>query len=77
MEAHSSILVWEIPWTEEPGGLQSMRSQKSRNQLNDLAHTHWCVYTRKVKFMVLLNTMSNVSLRPLYLLLNLVNYNFS
>ena len=24
----SSILVWEIPWTEEPGGLQSMESQK-------------------------------------------------
>ena len=23
---HSSILVWEIPWTEEPGGLQSMGS---------------------------------------------------
>ena len=27
---HSSILVWEIPWTDEPGGLQSMGSQKSR-----------------------------------------------
>ena len=26
MAAHSSILVWEIPWTEEPGGLQSMGS---------------------------------------------------
>ena len=25
---HSSILVWEIPWTEEPGGLQTMGSQK-------------------------------------------------
>ena len=24
METHSSILAWEIPWTEEPGGLQSM-----------------------------------------------------
>ena len=24
MAAHSSILAWEIPWTEEPGGLQSM-----------------------------------------------------
>ena len=24
---HASILVWEIPWTEEPGGLQSMGSQ--------------------------------------------------
>ena len=26
---HCSILVWEIPWTEEPGGLQTMGSQKS------------------------------------------------
>ena len=26
---HSSILAWEIPWTEEPGGLKSMESQES------------------------------------------------
>ena len=26
---HSSILAWKIPWTEEPGGLQSMGSQES------------------------------------------------
>jgi len=28
METHSSILAWRIPWTEEPGGLQSTRSQR-------------------------------------------------
>ena len=28
MTTHSGILAWEIPWTEEPGGLQSMGSQK-------------------------------------------------
>ena len=28
MATHSSILAWRIPWTEEPGGLQSMKSQK-------------------------------------------------
>ena len=28
MAAHSSILAWEIPWTEEPGGIQSMGSQR-------------------------------------------------
>ena len=27
--SHSSILAWEIPWTEVPGGLQSMGSQNS------------------------------------------------
>ena len=30
MATHSSILAWEIPWTEEPGELQSMVSQKSQ-----------------------------------------------
>ena len=30
---HSSILAWEIPWTEEPGGLQSMRLQRVRHCL--------------------------------------------
>ena len=28
---HSSILAWGIPWTEEPGGLQSMGSQTTRH----------------------------------------------
>ena len=28
---HSSILAWRIPWTEEPGGLQSMDSQRVRH----------------------------------------------
>ena len=30
MTTHSSILAWRIPWTEEPGGLQSMGSQRVR-----------------------------------------------
>ena len=32
MATHSSILAWEIPWMEEPGGLQSMGLQKSQTQ---------------------------------------------
>ena len=35
MATHSSILAWEIAWTEEPAGLQSMGSQKSQTQLRD------------------------------------------
>ena len=35
MATHSSIIAWEIPWTEEPGGLQSMRFPKSWTRLND------------------------------------------
>ena len=34
MATHSNIFAWEIPWTEEPGGLQSMGSQKSQTQLS-------------------------------------------
>ena len=29
MATHSSVLAWRIPWTEEPGGLQSVGSQES------------------------------------------------
>ena len=31
MATHFSILAWRIPWTEEPGGLQSMESQRVRH----------------------------------------------
>ena len=33
MATHSSTLAWRIPWTEEPGGLQSMASQRVRHDL--------------------------------------------
>ena len=39
MATHSSILAWKIPWTEEPGGLQSMGSQESQTRLKQLS-TH-------------------------------------
>ena len=35
MATHSSILAWQIPWTQEPGGLQSMGIAKSRTQMSD------------------------------------------
>ena len=31
MATHSSVLAWRIPWTEEPGGLQSMGLQRVRH----------------------------------------------
>ena len=37
MATHSSVLAWRIPWTEEPGGLQSMGSQRFGHDWNDLA----------------------------------------
>ena len=38
MATHSSILAWEIPWTEEPGGLQSMRLQRVRHDCQSTHH---------------------------------------
>ena len=37
MATHSSVLAWRTPWTEEPGGLQSLGSQRVRY---GLAQTH-------------------------------------
>ena len=47
MATHSSTLAWKIPWTEEPGRLQSMESQ-SRTQLSDFTHFTWCAKAFKV-----------------------------
>ena len=48
MEPHSSILTWRIPWTEEPGGLQSMGSHRvghdrvtNTYSLDMMCLTHW------------------------------------
>ena len=40
MATHSSILAWEIPWTEEPGGLQSMGSQRIRHD--------WATHSQRI-----------------------------
>ena len=42
MATHSSILVWRIPWTEDPGGLQSQRVR--HNLSNTHIHTHTQTY---------------------------------
>ena len=38
MATHSSMLAWEIPWTEEPGRLQSMGLQRVRHVLATVIH---------------------------------------
>ena len=37
MATHSSVLAWRIPWTEKPGGLQSMGSHRVGHDWSDLA----------------------------------------
>ena len=46
MATHSSILAWEIPWTKEPGGLQSMGLQRTTEQLIH-THTHTHIFPIK------------------------------
>ena len=46
---HSGILAWKIPWTEEPGGLQSMGSQKSWTRLNN---NTWSEDLMKLRFLM-------------------------
>ena len=40
MAAHSSILAWKTPWTEEPGGLQCRGMQRVRHDRSSFTHTH-------------------------------------
>ena len=50
MTAHSSILAWKISWTEEPGGLHSMRLQRVRHGwVAECTHTHTHTHTDLVK----------------------------
>ena len=53
MATHSSILAWEIPWTEELGGLQSVGSQES--DTTEHTHTHTHTHTLKLKMFMLLS----------------------
>ena len=47
MATHPSILAWRIPWTEEPGGLQSMGLQRVRHNWSDLARGN-LIYSGKL-----------------------------
>ena len=44
MVTHSSVLAWEIPWTEEPGGLQSTGVQNRHNLVTELQQKHGSKY---------------------------------
>ena len=59
MATHSSILAWRIPWTEEPGVLQSTGSQRVRYHRSDLAQhilskEFQCIISLNVKQILLL-----------------------
>ena len=43
MLTHSSVLAWKIPWTDEPGSLQSMGSQRVGHESKQLS-LHTCIF---------------------------------
>ena len=63
METHSSILAWKIPRTEEPGGLQSVGSQRvGHDRATECTHTSCLqtLYPRFLSFSVLTSSASSV-----------------
>ena len=54
MATHSCILAWRIPWTEEPGGLQSVGSQRVRHNRSDFT----CLQTCEQCFIIIHNNLS-------------------
>ena len=61
MATHSSILAWEIAWTEEPSRLHPMGSQKSWTRLSEHTHAHLRVTQLLLIFFI---TISETSLNP-------------
>ena len=49
MATHSSILAWKIPWTEEPGGLQSLGLQRVRYDLATKRQQYFKVLSKQTK----------------------------
>ena len=63
--AHSSILAWKIPWTEEPGGLQSMASQRDTSEhTRTLICTH-CSFADLYFPMFLKGTLSGFTVKTM------------
>ena len=62
MTTHSSVLAWEIPWTEDPGGLQSMGSKRVRRDLliSTFSLTLPCVAVKKMRSRPLQNSNPSV-----------------
>ena len=50
MTTHSSVLAWRIPWTEEPGKLQSIGSQRVRHYWGELAHNFKTCHLKRFMF---------------------------
>ena len=77
MAAHSYVLAWTIPRTEEPGGLQSIGSHRDRHRWSDWACTHACQVNNLIYYSFLLGCFGFVELRLILCHLSFEKNNFS
>ena len=64
MAIHSNILAWRIPWTEEPGGLESTELQRVRHNSSDLTPPHTQIDNLKEEIINQLKKVSKEHLLP-------------
>ena len=69
MATHSNILAWEIPWTEEPGGLQSLGSQKVGHDWVTNTHTWELERIKTGLYCLLANTVFTLGFKIKLILL--------
>ena len=63
MATHSGIFAWRIPWTEEPGELQSTGSHRVRHDRSHVAHAHTVnIETTEIMSKIFLKWFSNIIL---------------
>ena len=69
MTTHSNNLAWEIPWTEDPGELQSMGSQRVQcDQETEQQHfTDICIYTQHIHICITLNMLMHIAHNQRYM----------
>ena len=60
MATHSNILAWEILWTEEPGGLQSIGSQRAGYDQVTKQHQRWRKHTLSLPLNAVLSPVQSV-----------------
>ena len=77
MTTHSSILAWRIPWKKEPGGLESMGSQRVRYNRVTNTHTHTHTHTiSNVPYYLFLNVQFD-SIKFIHIVMKQISRNFS
>ena len=74
MATHSSIFAWGIPWTEEPGGLQYIGSQRVGHDWSNLALTCACTYIRMCIYTYISSSHTLVSSSQTYVYFHLIPF---